>query len=271
MNISRLKWLLVIIVVMGLIIEVGYLMLPYSTPHKDKLEESGWKMEVSEKGAIKTHGEDIRREWSEDELKINAKLPFKVGDKFEYKNIGKDSDVNHIYIVEEVERIDGRDYYPIRTIAWGKQREFGDKWMEIPKTEGSIWLYYDRESGQAFETKDGKLKSLGSDSRKGLLIEYWMLALNDDFKWERKLNISGLGLDSENKYVYSVLGREKIKGRKCFKVERIFMEIKGKNIKERYIFYVDVETRILVNGVKYIDDVKRYEDMLISAPFPLKR
>lgn len=278
MNKNRI--IILVTVVIFLIIGVAYLMFPPITPHEDQLNETPEEVEeiteiVEEKEIIEVNkeemnwvGGDLRFEISESELKINAKLPFKAGDEFEYHCITEYSDIHQVFIVEEVKRIKGSDYYVIRTKAWGKQKL--DKWQEILKGEGNVGLHYDKETGKAFEMKDYpeyELKDMGSDPQRGLPIYYWMLALNDDFKWERMWNTTGLGVHYENKYMYEVVGREKIKGRECFKVEKKIMDLKSKEIIEKTVFWVDVETRVLIKEITYADNISICENNLLSAPF----
>ncbi len=263
--------IILVTVVISLIIGAAYLMLPPTTSHEDQLKETPEEdvVEDSKREVNRTlYGGDFRYEKSEEELKINAKLPFKVGDEFEYHSIAKYSDVHHLFIVGEIKKIKGRDYYTIRTDAWGKQKS-GGKWEEIPKGEGKMWLYYDKETGEAFEKENNgsELKNMGSDPQRGLPIYYWMLALDDNFKWVRMWNTTGLGVHYESKYVYEVVGREKIKERECFKVEKKIMDLKSNEIIEKTILWVDIEKRVLIKRVKYENKTIIYERNLLSAPF----
>ncbi len=258
--------IILVTVVISLIIGAAYLMLSPTTPHKDQSKETPEEIGASEKEVNKTYRGDLRFEISEEELNINAKLLFKVGDEFEYHSISKNTDIHYLYIVEEIKRIYGRDYYAIRTTGWGKQKS--DKWEEIPKGEGRVWLYYDKETGKAFiKTDENKLKDLESDSEKGLFVEYWMLALNDDFKWIRMRNTTGLGVHYEKKHLYEVVGREKFKGRGCFKVEIKITDLKSNNTIEKTILWIDIETRVLIKKVVYEDNISSVENNLLSAPF----
>jgi len=260
--------IILVTVVISLIIGAAYLMLSPTTPHKDQSKETPEEIGASEKEVNKTYRGDLRFEISEEELNINAKLLFKVGDEFEYHSISKNTDIHYLYIVEEIKIIYGRDYYAIRTKGWGKQKF--DKLEEIPKGEGRVWLYYDKVTGEAFkmdETIGYKLKNLGNESLKVLFVEYWMLALDDNFKWTRMWNTTGLGVHYESKYMYEVVEREKIKGRDCFKVEKKIMNLKSNEIIKKTILWVDIETRVFIKRVAYEGDIKIVEEVLVSAPF----
>jgi len=260
--------IILVTIVVFLIIGAAYLILPSTTPPEDQLKETPEEdvVEDSEREVNKTlYVGDFRVDIIEEELKINAKLLFKVGEEYEYHFISKNTDIHYLYIVEEI-KIYGRDYYAIRTTGWGKQKS--DKWEEIPKGEGRVWLYYDKETGKAFiKTDENKLKDLESDSEKGLFVEYWMLALNDDFKWIRMRNTTGLGVHYEKKHLYEVVGREKFKGRGCFKVEIKITDLKSNNTIEKTILWIDIETRVLIKKVVYEDNISSVENNLLSAPF----
>ncbi|OQX18980.1 MAG: hypothetical protein BWK75_06120 [Candidatus Altiarchaeales archaeon A3] len=96
----------------------------------------------------------------------------------------------------------------------------------------------------------------------------WMLYLQNNIKWNEKIQSVYKGIEANVIYEYTVEGIEKVNERKCFKIigvgksPTIKSTGKGENEKTamsftvvKNIFWVDVEKRILVKMEEYEDNI----------------
>ena len=262
------KWVLLVVVAVGLVVIGGYLLLPSPSQSLEEGEEI--------KPIIEPIEEEVeeQEEWVGGEFEINTKLPFKPGDRFEYRSICDDSDYTGVYEVDEIERINGEEYYSFLVDGWGKFMDEWGRWLDQgTKGDPTKWLYYNKETGEAYEIDSltEELVRLDDFTGRGLPLYNWMLALDDDFAIEPEYHYSdGRGFTSKAKFVYKVVGRENLRGRECFKVENRVIDIDTNKVEERKYYWVDVETRVWIKSVWYQDNVKVCETNLVSAPFPLE-
>lgn len=93
----------------------------------------------------------------------------------------------------------------------------------------------------------------------------WMLALTDNFKWKVYAKDTSFGKSPNAETIeYKVVGREKVNGRDCFKVE---MQVKNKQMgnEGKIVFFVDVEKRIVAKMQMYQDNLLISEMNLVSG------
>lgn len=201
-------------------------------------------------------------ETKSEELKINSKIPFEIGKKYEYigrieKNLGeffenKSGDLKVIkmnlrykYSVDRVEKIDKKEYYVLNCIAEYDMREMKEiamkennkKYMMMPdKVEMFYEIYFDKETGEILKAKQkmgnievelnkSRIKDTGMDT---ILLPY-SLALNDSFVWKQEITREENGFSVKYIEEVKVVGREKIKFQdkesECFKCEIIYRQI----------------------------------------------
>ena len=210
-------------------------------------------------------------------LDKNAKLSFEVGKKYKYKKTYTEMNRTGIteYVVEKIEKVNGRECYAVSKSEkeilseevknlW--RRNLGMSEEELKQREimaPKQIEYYDKETGKYIQIKRYCLKCeggdkviIGMDAEYDTVLHYrgdifadWMLALNDNFIWEQKINIDGGPYTLNYILKYKVNGRENVNGRECFKVEFKGIDYWPSN----RTIWVDIKERIIakeiVNGL----------------------
>ncbi len=205
------------------------------------------------------------------------------GSKYDIKNETNIQIITDELSVEKIERVNKSDCFVISKVEKEsseeikKQNNASKSYMPEPYTpQMHLYYYYDKENGKLVQitaegggySSDpyGNVEShitnktyTGEESEfigGSIVFSEWMLALNDNFIWERISNIS-IGSDiSSTTFTYAVEGREKVNNRDCFKVE-VTEKTERNNIKssgmkkvvKTSIVWVDVTERILVKQI----------------------
>jgi hypothetical protein len=233
-----------------------------------------------------------------EKLEKNAKPSFEVGRKYKYQNTIQEvveqsyctggvcitknetltKNIPSEFAVEKIERVDGKDCYVVSRVrimkisdeekAAKRMNEEMVKSMEDYFNSQRTYYYYDKETGKCIMQKYSDINGISKTFTKdwaeystrdpAILFSDWMLALNDNFMWEQKAEISdeAQGTTTQEVFEYTVKGREKVNGRECFKVEinKKIEETSGEKYKTEEIdlVWIDVKERIMVKTtVKY--------------------
>lgn len=201
--------------------------------------------------------EDVQKKPDTEKISIkhiekNAEVPFKIGQKFEYEvkgytNYGDiESQGKEIYFVKGIKRMNGSDYYVINLKVNISVIKPSDYILDYENE-----YYYDKDTGdlkgvnfsnQILLGKEAELEAMDTSK----MFASWMLALTDNFSYAKK------GLYKKIK----VIGKEKVNGRECFKVE-------VETIDRRMYIWVDVEKRIVIKEKKFLTNI--YERNLVSG------
>jgi len=113
-----------------------------------------------------------------------------------------------------------------------------------------------------------------------MMIQTWMLALNENFEWTKNTTINSTGFKSTSSARYKVIDIEeidtKVGKKKCYKVEEestsssmMDMPEKSANsrnmkISEKSILWIDYNERILIKGESWIENLKIGEVELVD-------
>jgi hypothetical protein len=244
-----------------------------------------------------------------DKLERNAKPSFEVGKKYKYqtaiqevveksyctsggcitKNETITKNMPSEFAVEKMEKFSGKECYVVSRIiivkiseeekASRRMNEEVVKSMEESLNKNKAYYYYDKETGECVQIKYFKGEILLATFTKdraeyvdqAILFSDWMLALNDDFMWERTADTSDQttnGVRHTTKEVYTVKGREKVNGRECFKVE-INSKTEGygkytSKSEEVSVMWIDVKERIMVKSTTKYEGLSISETELIN-------
>lgn len=236
-------------------------------------------------------------------LEKNAKPSFEVGKKYKYqttiqevveqsyctggacitKNETITKNMPSEFAVEKIERVEGKDCYVVSRVrimkisdeekAAKRMNEEMVKSMEASFNSQRTYYYYDKETGKCImqEYFDGRsitktfTKNWAGNLDSAILFSDWMLALNNNFIWEQKSEISdeSHGTTTQEVSEYIVKGREKVNGRECFKVE--INKKTGETGKEKYkseevdTVWIDVNERIMVKTTVKYEGIKTSE------------
>lgn len=186
-------------------------------------------------------------------LQINAAIPFKAGQKFEYEIRGYSQDGG---IISQ-----GQGIYTLKAI--------NEKYYTL-QIKGSIFVlrpsdymfnfeniyYYNKTTGdlervdfdgESYFGEKAELRAVDTS----VIFANWMLALTDNFYYKKE------GIYKKIK----VVGKEKINDRETFKVE-----VETASSDRKMIIWVDVKKRIAIKEKKFIDG-DAYERNLISEKF----
>lgn len=220
------------------------------------------------------------------DLNLTSKPQFEIGEQFEYEDISSLQGAVTISKittnVEKIEKLNGREHFVLFTTD--DTVVIDSKTGEMIRNDNTIkhmvYNYIDKESGKITKTvimigdKEITLDEEASSSYEGWIYSPWMLALKKDLKWESHINMSVEGTMLSGSKNYRVLDIEKVNDRECFKVELVStVDSPNTNMREinfRSIVWVDVEKRILVKKIKYIENLKINEINLISRKMMTK-
>jgi hypothetical protein len=289
----------IVILIAGVLILVGgYMIL---TPHQESIDE-GQDDTEEHVGESSSGAHMPKMTVSAERLEKNAKPSFEVGKKYKYKTTSQRTEnyctdrwcknetrmYNMLseFSVEKTERIDGKECYVVsrridRKFTAEEKREMRRGMSEevIEELEKRVNsrvtnFCYDKETGRCTQVKESSWNSditltkemAESAALESILFSEWMLALSDDFIWERKINSShDMGEEIEIEE-YLVNGREKVNGRECFKVE-ITSKIDDIGKQKRNsitIIWVDVKERIMVKTTTRWEGLSTSETELVD-------
>ena len=240
---------------------------------KQNISEDNGIIEPTEKIVEKIANTSIGYSVSEAEIKKNSEISFKVGDKFMYQSPGyreKDG-CQDTFTIERSEKVSGRDAY----VVVNEHNEiYAETLFEKTKhysTDDTTTYYYDKIDGEVLKivNDDGEVIKDGAENLRATaktFFAYWMLGLADDAKWELSFTqtTSFLNMTEHRKDEFRVVGREKVNNRNCFKVEKRIVNIDKNLVEEIDYFWVDVKKRILIKKEFYADNVKYFEENLVS-------
>ena len=290
MNVNRLIVPAGILMAAVLIIAGGYVILTEDKQLDKKPAEPANNNDTAayiENTTKEVHEVSLKtaREWekqsdimSDTNLTKDAKPAFNIGDRWVYelfqsrgKGPSKGGDgVNVITTYfDRYTQVD--EYRVVDKIRWNKTeylkiqvyhhpfvvgtittKEEGTKPMIVGGINETVYLNPDTgEAISGIETSEiENLYSIGS-----YFFMTWMLALDDNLKTKKEVH----AYEYEQEFIeLSVEGREKINGRECFKVkqERLGCN-KNSNCKvmSKWMYYVDVNKRILVKYDAWFDNV----------------
>jgi len=147
-------------------------------------------------------------------------------------------------------------------------------------TSGETWLNNDGKTvkmitkmlGMEITTEGEKTESssMMGGSGANMMIQPWMLALNENFEWTKNTTRDMRGFKSTSSERYKVVGVEEIDTKngkkKCYKVEQesaSSMDMSGKSggttntkISARSILWIDYNNRILVKAESWMENLK---------------
>ena len=129
--------------------------------------------------------------------------------------------------------------------------------VELIVPPHNMTRYITIDTGEMFEgVETGNPKKIDEGAVPYQFYAPWMLAIGDDLKWRHlTLELSSydreyFGGEYEDRVIdFSVKGREKIGGRECFVVNneyKVCSKSGNCKITHKYIFYIDVEKRVLL-------------------------
>lgn len=191
---------------------------------------------------------------------LQEEVPFKVGQKFTYEGkTTKNGEIygkySNIYSVEKIGKINNESFFvvsnkfnasifkPSDYLLWGEDVYYYDT------DTGKIFKYI----GLASEPPSSQLILFGKEAElqmirtSEILFAPWMLNLSDGFTYE--------GLN----YSVRVVGKERINGEPCFKVEIIAPD-------RRIYLWVSIEDAISLKVKKQLDKTV-YEAILVKNTF----
>ncbi len=221
-----------------------------------------------------------------DEIPHNTNPTFKVGDKFEYvarspkiSKKGPDytsqSTQKITYSVVKKEKLRGIECYVMESVNLLLINE------SDPMSSGRVLrqIYYiSTETGKIirFTSSEASIKRGVEMNKKDYfadvpseisevydsIIAYspWMLSLDDEFKMEIKRFVEDSKIERD---VIKVAGRDKIKNRECYKVEKRTIG-ENNDVISREIKWIDVEKRILIKSEVYYENLKINELEIVS-------
>lgn len=222
----------------------------------------------------------------------NTKPKFNTGDRFVYEYfiisnqdpiISPDGRVkvtfldrysyNVEYLVIDKLRVNKTDYFKIQEythdyyVGTLTTKERGSE-PRIVKG-GNTTIYLNADNGKIFTgIETGKIERLPSDNWMDYWFRTWMLALDDNVKWQ-KTTEDLFSSDRWDVSDFSVEGREKIGGRECFKVleeEKACQKNSNCEMTGKRIYYIDAEKRILMKVQKWWENLNIGETKL-TYPF----
>lgn len=201
-------------------------------------------------------------------IKPNIKPQFNVGEKFIYKDYSvTDININSkkTYEIKGTERVDNSEYYIIELNEEGSMRV--PYTVEARNYTNTLITYVNKETGE-LRIKDGDklIPNKMVYVQGNFMYAYWMLAIKEDITFEISNNISFEDNAIEYIYNFKVIGIENIGNRKCFNVqiEMVVNDGKKKQILEKYLYWVDVEKRILIKGKRFEGNLATDEINLVS-------
>lgn len=273
---NRQNKLLVGIAVVGIVIllVVGLYIISHDKNPAEQVENN--TIQNNESSYIENttkHVAEYNVKISSENLSINTKPQFKVGDKFRYKTTTQIQGIsmNSIsdYSADKIERINNTDYYLV--INTQTQQVPNPKTGAIMNMTTETKSYINKETGEILKiaTSVGgheitMSKDAASVSGNGMFAT-WMLSLTDNFKWKVNAEDTSFGMAPNAETIeYQVVGKEKVNGRNCFKVE---MRVKSKQMsgdEGKIIFFVDVKKRIVVKMQMYSGNLLVSEMDLVS-------
>lgn len=209
----------------------------------------------------------------------NAKPAFNIGDRFLYEiplfftfldrisSVGGDiilfndttiKCVREYFVFDKI-RVDETSYFKIQentldcTIG---VRNVKGVFKEVFRVGDNKTIYVNAETGELFDgVETGENKNMTEYYISNYWYNPWMLALDDNLKWQEEIPYS------ENKreiHEFSVEGRENMDERECFEVkERV--KICSNNAtcetKNRGLYYIDTEKRIMLRYYSWLGDI----------------
>jgi len=202
------------------------------------------------------------------EIKPNIKPQFRVGEKFIYATHSI-ADINtnskKTYEIKRIERVNKSEYYVIELNEKGSMRDHYTE--KIRNYTTTLITYVDRETGE-IRIKDGNIFIPNKiDVFQGnFMYAYWMLALKEDITFEIRNNLSFEDKSIDYSYKFKVVGVENVRNRKCFKVqiEKVVNYGNEGRILEKYLYWIDVEKRILIKGQLFEGNLAIDEINLVS-------
>lgn len=198
-------------------------------------------------------------------------------------------------LVEKIDRIEGEDCYMlvsnritevpkerytpnINALSTPNQQKDERITMRLQKRKDCIH----KDTGKILKTvmqegalKDGKIqwgppiemeipKETSEETWGNIIFYPWMLALDDEFRMEVNTSYDTEGLTTREVSVFKVVGREKVNGRDCFRIETRVIDKNTNRVVLRENTWIDVKKRILVKSETYKDDLKIMELNLVS-------
>lgn len=224
------------------------------------------------------------------ELKKTTDLQLMVGDeyKYEYKfasplNLtGGDTKMSGStdITVDRKERYNKKDVFVLKYVSKVKYENLGEEEINM---SGAVTIDKDgRIIASISRSSDVQEISLGDNENDGgrpfssyvvamdfkpdIIVQPWMLALSENFEWNKNMTMAGKIASSER---YRVIGVEEIDTKdgkkKCYKVEEesiiradmLGTEVATNNkISERATLWIDYNKRILVKAESWIENLK---------------
>jgi len=269
----------------------------------------------------------------EGELKRNADLQLKIGNKYRYEykiafplnltmaNKGESKEKSETsnkvmkmsgsidIVVDRKERYNKSDVFVLKYTSTmkienpeelmseeEKQEKITDKEIQIMNMfkeginmSGETWINKDGKTVKAITkmfgmeiTTEGEKAESGNmmSINPGMMIQPWMLALNENFEWTKNTSINTDGFKSVSSGRYKVTDIEeidtKVGKKKCYKVEEestsssmMDMPEKSANsrnmkISEKSILWIDYNERILIKAESWMENLKIGEVELVD-------
>jgi len=282
---KRKSWLIVglVIVAMLSLIE-GYVLLSNGKkdfteiPTNSSVENSTVYFLEDKEGAINGTKLLAMHNISFNEIPHNTKPAFKVGDMFEYVAYNPKSSIERgldytshstqriTYSVVKKEKLKGIECYVIEGVNLFLLNE------SDPMSSGTVsreTYYISTETGKIIKIiSSGASIEMGVEMNKkeffadipseisevsgAIFYSPWMLSLDDEFKMEIKTFNNGRKIETTT---IKVVGRDKIKNRESYKIERRIID-EDNQVISRDIMWVDVKKRILIKNEGYYENLK---------------
>jgi len=277
-----MKRLIIPIGIFGAIILLlagGYLILTQTQNSQMEL----YKNTTGESAVVvnETEKSSFAIEVFEQELNLTSLPNFIVGEQFKYRDVSLVQGTSIITLstirVERIEKLNGVEHFVLSTIDERFTKDdpkTGRIIYDNSSARSVIYNYINKNTGKITKTviknanAEVVLNEDASSSYEGWIYSPWMLKLKKGLKWESYINMSVGGHMISGPKSYHVVDIEKMNGKNCFKVELVSKVYNpATNVQEinmRSTIWVDIEKRVLVKKVKYIDNLKIDEIELIE-------
>jgi len=277
-----MKRLIIPIGIFGAIILLlagGYLILTQTQNSQMEL----YKNTTGESAVVvnETEKSSFAIEVFEQELNLTSLPNFIVGEQFKYRDVSLVQGTSIITLstirVERIEKLNGVEHFVLSTIDERFTKDdpkTGRIIYDNSSARSVIYNYINKNTGKITKTviknanAEVVLNEDASSSYEGWIYSPRMLKLKKGLKWESYINMSVGGHMISGPKSYHVVDIEKMNGKNCFKVELVSKVYNpATNVQEinmRSTIWVDIEKRVLVKKVKYIDNLKIDEIELIE-------
>jgi len=265
MNIKYLGIGFIAVLLMVLLIIGAYIgVLKFNSEEGSKYDFTNKSSESDINPVCSGNVKEFKASLVEPKISPNTKLNLKENNIFVYSITIPGENENFVkYIVERTERYNDKDCYVVGIFPFGSILE-----QNMSAQQTSYLIYLDRNNGEllkfvirAFDVKQQKITEIeikdemmtelkvaliGGFQFGDLMFTQWMLGLNESFKYKIYGNTTNENKKMGGTIEYNVIGREKIDGRNCFKVEAKILE--GNTVSLKKILWIDAEKRVLVKA-----------------------